>query len=339
MTLNRISVPKHPFFSVILAPILAFTAVNGHAVSCTPQAEMTPADWQAVSTASSTLASQIASQQFDTLQANLLPAVIPDWDSIRGVAQSAATELKGGTAHLRNAYLLDASDLKGPNDAQFFCTNTDGSLTITLNLHALPPGKYALVINDFQGAPLAGQLAMILGFDTQWKLGGLFVREGALDGHDGVWYWTRAREQAKKPTGWDAWFSYDTARWLLLPVDFLSSPNLEKLNAEQMRLKNSPIDAMPMSVKAAEGTNSAAKSWRVTSLHLDTTLHTPDLALTYESTGLTDPQAARAEAIAVMSGLLILHPELRTSFHGLWAYAEKDGKRSYAIEAAMHDIP
>jgi hypothetical protein len=72
---------------------------------------------------------------------------------------------------------------------------------------------------------------------------------------------------------------------------------------------------------------------------VDTTLHFADLGLTYDGTGVTDPLAARAEAVSVMSGLLRLHPELRPAFHGLWAYAEKDGKRSYAIELAMHDIP
>ena len=31
---------------------------------------------------------------------------------------------------------------------------------------------------------------------TGWKLGGLTVRPGAIDGHDGVWWATRARELA-----------------------------------------------------------------------------------------------------------------------------------------------
>jgi hypothetical protein len=44
--------------------------------------------------------------------------------------------------------------------------------------------------------------------------------------------------QAGQP--WSAWYAYEAARLLLLPVDFLSSPNLEKLNQEQAAIKNSP---------------------------------------------------------------------------------------------------
>jgi hypothetical protein len=184
-------------------------------------------------------------------------------------------------------------------------------------------------------------MALILGTDAtvggKWKLGGLFVREGALDGHDGVWYWRHARELAVKKAQWSAWFSYDIARSLLLPVDFVSSPNLEKLNREQSQLGPDPAETLPVTV-VGTGVN-AGKNWRITGLRLDTALHEPDLGLVYEGTGLTDPQAERNEAIGVMSGFLKLHPELRENFHGLWAYAENDGKRSYAVELAMHDIP
>ena len=95
---------------------------------------------------------------------------------------------------------------------------------------ALPPGRYAVVLADAAGAPLAGQMGLVLAWDgaaTAWKLAGLTVRPGVFDGHDGVWYWQRARELAKTDP-WSAWFSYDAARYLLLPVDFLSSPNLQK---------------------------------------------------------------------------------------------------------------
>jgi hypothetical protein len=324
----------------LLLSVFAFAPVPVAAVNCTTQAQMTPLDRDSLIAAANPLAAAVVAQNFDLLQASLLPAVIPDWEGIRSVAQGAKAELQGGELHWRNAYLLDASDLKAPADTQFFCTNADNSVTVTVNLHSLPAGRYALMLGDFPGAPLAGQLALILGYDSKWKLGGLFVREGALDGHDDVWYWTHAREATKKnasSSSWSAWFTYDAARWLALPVDFLSSPNLEKLNREQGMLK-SPSDGLPMTVNPTAAVD-AGKSWKITALRFDTTLHTPDIALTYEGTGLTDPAAARHEAIAVMSGLLHDHPELRDSFHGLWAYAEKDGKQSFAIELAMHDIP
>ncbi len=337
-----------------LALCMGATLPQAFAVTCTTQASLKPAERAALLADSGRMADAIASQNLDALQALLLPSVTADWPDIRNVAQSAVPLIKGGSLSWGDAYLLDATDLKAAADTQFFCISGENNVTITINLRNLPAGRYALMIGDYAGAPLGGQLAVILGQDTTatsatasaasaagppataWKLGGLFAREGALEGHDGVWYWSRAREQAAHSNPWAAWFSYDTARWLLIPIDFLSSPHLEKLNREQADLKASPQDALPMTVVSP---TDPAKTWKVTSLHLDTTLHFADLALTYDSTGLTDPLAARAEAEAVMSGLLKLHPELRESFHGLWAYAEKDGKRNYAIELAMHDIP
>ncbi len=68
-------------------------------------------------------------------------------------------------------------------------------------MRALPPGRYALVLADAAGAPLGGQWGIILAWDagrrTAGRLAGLTVRQGIFDGHDGVWYWTRARELAR----------------------------------------------------------------------------------------------------------------------------------------------
>lgn len=327
--------------SALLGIALAVAVFPAGAVNCTTQSSLQPGDRQALLTAGNSIADAIASQNLDSLQADLLPAVIGEWDSIRSATQGAAPLFKGGKVYWGDGYLLDATDLKAPADTQFFCANADSAVTMTISLRSLPAGRYALLIGDYEGAPLAGQLALILGTDTtaggKWKLGGVFAREGSLEGHDGVWYWRHARELATRKAEWSAWFSYDAARWLLLPVDFLSSPHLEKLNKEQSQLSADPLNSLPLTVTGS-GSDSG-KSWKITALTLDTALHTPDIAVVYEGTGLTDPMAARAEAVAVMSAFLKLHPELRENFHGLWAYSEKDGRRSYAVEQAMHDIP
>src|ERR1035441_3543856 len=95
------------------------------------------------------------------LKAALLPAVAQDWEGISSEAQLGAVLMKGGQVQLRNLYLLDASSLSAPADTQFFCTSASGSMTVTLTMHALPPGRYALVLADAAGAPYAGQLAKI----------------------------------------------------------------------------------------------------------------------------------------------------------------------------------
>lgn len=292
-------------------------------------------DRDALATFEGRLANAVLAQDLNTLQADLLPQEASEWDGIRATVQQAVPLVKGGQFQLRNVYLLDASNQTAPADTQFFCSNSSGSLTVTITMSALPPGRYAVILADAVGAPLAGQMGLVLAWDgaaTEWKLAGLTIRPGVFDGHDGVWYWVRGRGLAKVDP-WSAWFSYDAARFLLLPVDFLTSPNLEKLRQEQSLIAPPPQSAFPLSLPDGD------RTWKIEMVVLDPSLHEPDLAVVYQSTGVTDPAALRTEATAVMSAFLKAQPGIRANFHGLWAYAEKDGKRTPVMELPMAQIP
>ena len=311
--------------------------VPSSATSCTTQAELSAQDRDALAGVGQRLANAVVQQDFTTLQAALLPAVASQWDGIRGVAEQGAAVAKGGVIQLRNVYLLDATSLQAPADTQFFCSNANASTVVTITMRALPPGRYSVILSDAANAPLGGQLAFILAWDATaspagWKLGGVFARPGILDGHDGVWYWEHARDQAKAG-GWASYYLYETARYLLLPVDFLSSPNFEKLGQEQSQLKNSPAEAFPYSLQ------DGPRTWKIDAIRLDASLRQADLGVTYESTGVTDPAAVRTEAMAVLSALLKAQPGLRQNFHGMWAYAVNGGKTSPVMELPMAQIP
>jgi hypothetical protein len=328
--------------AALVLTVLSAAPSPAHAVNCTTQGELQPQDRNALTALGGRLATAILNQDYGTLQAALLPAEASEWTGIHDSVELSAPLVKGGQIQLRNLYLLDATGLAAPSDTQFFCSNSTGSLTVTMTMRALPAGRYAVVLADALGTPLAGQMGMVLAWDPTgatpaWKLAGLTVRQGNFDGHDGVWYWTRARELVRedqpRTNSWPAWFSYEAARYLLLPVDFLSSPNSEKLAQEQAQIKNSPQDAFPYSLQEGD------RTWKIDAVHLDASLHEPDLAVEYESTGVTDPAAVRTEATAVLSALLKAQPGLRTNFHGLWAVAMKDGKRAPVIELPMAQIP
>lgn len=316
--------------AAVLALPLAATAAT-----CTSQAEMAAQDRDLASSVALRLAAAIGQQDYAALQAALLPAESAQWNGIRGAAEQAAPLLAGGQMQLRNLYLLDASMQASPADTEFFCTDKAGSLNVTISMHALPPGKYAVVLADANGSKLAGQLGLILAWDgasSGWKLAGLAARPGAFDGHDGVWYWTRGRALAHDDP-WSAWYSYDMARYLLLPVDYLSSPNLEKLGQEQSEITPSPEKAFPLSLQQGD------RTWKIDSVVLYPALRQPDLGVVYESTGVTDPAALRTEATSVMSALLKAQPGLRANFHGLWAIAVKNGQHTPVMELPMAQIP
>jgi len=320
---------------VLMALALLWTPWTSRAASCTPEPQLGSLDRDALSAIVTRVAKAVIEQDYSTLQAVLLPQEASQWEGIRAAVEQAAPLLKGGKFQLRNLYLLDASEQTAPQDTQFFCSNTSGSLTVTISMSALPPGRYAVVLADAAGAPLAGQIGLVLAWDgaaVAWKLAGLTVRPGVFEGHDGVWYWVRGRALAKADP-WSAWYSYDAAHYLLLPVDFLSSPNLEKLRQEQGLIMPSPQSAFPLSLPDGD------RTWKIEAVGFDPTLREADLGVVYESTGVTDPAALRTEATAVLSAFLKVQPGIRANFHGLWAYAEKDGKRTAIIELPMGKIP
>ncbi len=322
----------------LIAALLMVAPAAGFAASCTTQSELTPQDRGTLASLGEQLSDAVLRQDTSALQTVLLPAMSGQWDGIREAVEQAAPLFKGGKVQLRNVYLLDASTLTTPSDTQFFCSNANGSMTVTISMHALPPGKYALVLSDAAGAALAGQMGFVLVWDATgtsgWKLGGFSARQGMFDGHDAVWYWTRARELARSNLPWAAWYCYEAARYLELPVDFLSSPNLDKLVQEQSQIKGGPSeDTFPYSVTSGD------RTWKIDGVRLDASLHEPDLGVTYESTGSTDPAVLRTEAIAVLGALLKAQPGLRENFHGMWAYASTNGKVTPVMELPMAQIP
>lgn len=321
-----------------IAAVLIMAPAAGFAASCTTQAALAPEVRGTLASIGEQLSDAVVRQDTSALQSVLLPALSGQWDGIRDAVEGAAPLVKGGKVQMRNMYLLDASTLTAPSDTQFFCSNANGSMTVTISMRALPPGKYALILSDAAGAPLAGQMGFVLVWDATgtsgWKLGGFSARQGDFGGHDAVWYWTRARELARSNLPWAAWYTYETARYLELPVDFLSSPNLDKLGQEQAQIKSGPSeDTFPYSVTSGD------RTWKIDGVRLDASLHEADLGVSYESTGSTDPAVLRTEAIAVLGALLKAQPGLRENFHGMWAYASTNGKVTPVMELPMGQIP
>jgi hypothetical protein len=148
-----------------------------------------------------------------------------------------------------------------------------------------------------------------------------------------VWYWAQARQYAQKRQDWNSYFYYQTAAFLLTPVDFLSSPNLEKLQKEAQTVR-------PPELPGAEPwkLSGSGKTFEITSLRTDGFAGALDLVVNYGTTNVSDPVAARTEILELMKALLAAHPELRQAFHGLWVYANAEKQRPYAIELPMEQI-
>lgn len=288
--------------------------------------------------AARTLGGDIKAGEVAAVRQATIAAVAAQFDPIAASIQSIAPQIQNATLTINALYLLKASDLKSTQEeTQFFCSVSGSALIVTLTIPQLPPGDYALLILRATGVEHPQQLTLLVQNDpagsTEWKLAGFFPRPIAAAGHDGVWYWTQARNYAQKNEDWNAYFYYQTAAFLLTPVDFLSSPNSEKLQKETQTVRPAEMPGTnPMTLKAG------SQSFDITSMRTDSSLGGLDLVINYNTKDVSDPVATHAQIVELMKAMLARYPELRQAFHGLWVYAHASNQNPYAIELPMNQI-
>lgn len=316
---------------------LAF-ALPAWGVSCTTESQMTSVQRSGLEQAARALAANVQSGNTEAVRAQTIAAVASQFGGIAQTIQTIDPDIHGAALTIDNLYLLDATDLKTPTDAQFFCGVAGSPLTVEVTIPNLPPGKYALAIMHATGVQKPQQLSLVLANDpagsAEWKLAGFFTKPMTLVGHGGLWYWKEARDYASKKEDWAAWFYYQTAQFLLQPVDFLSSPNLEKLRkeAEQNQPGNLP-GADPMRLSAG------GQNYTVTNVYSGEFGNNLDLIVDYQGTPGLDPVAARAQVTSIMHTLLQQHPGLRDAFHGIWVRSMgANNQQLFALELPMNQI-
>jgi hypothetical protein len=282
----------------------------------------------------------VQSANVQALQANTIPAVAANFAGIANSVQSLKADLQNATVTIDDVYILDASTDQQSATTDFFCGVPGSLMIVSMQFNNLPPGKYALAIVHATGVPHPQQLALILD-DTgagQWMLAGFFDRPMTIDSHDALWYWTHAREYAQGKMDWTAWFYYQLAEQLAQPVEFMSSPNLQKLRheADDVHPSNLPTGT-PVTLPAAGTT------FTITGVGTTTALGPLDVNVDYapspaQAAQLRDPAAARQQVLDVMQALLSAHPGLRAAFHGMWVHADQGNASIFALELPMDQI-
>ncbi len=332
---------KSPNGQRALLLLITFAAAllppGAKAASCKSQSQLTAAQRDALSSAARTMVAEAQNGNVQSLRANTIPAVAADFDGIAGSVESLKPLVQQAAITVDSLFVLDAStESAGAARTDFYC----GTPVVVLNFTDLPPGTYALAILHATGVPQPQQISLILSETPghRWMLAGFFSRPMMEAGHDGLWYWASARKYAQNNMNWDAWFYYRTAAYFLDPVDFLSSPNLEKLQHErdQIRPDNLP-GAKPLTI------STQGSVFQVTAIDTSAALGALDLEVHYtpnaaEAAQLHDPPAARKQVTQVMMALLTLRPELHQAFHGIWVHADEGNNSVFSLELPMDQI-
>jgi hypothetical protein len=322
---------------LLLSAVIALLPLSAIGASCKTQSQMTAAQRDALSNASRSMVRQVQAGDIQGLQAQTIPAVAANFSGIANSITTLKPAIQQASITVDSLYILDAStETPGAAQTDFYC----GTPVVVLNFTDLPPGSYALAILHATGVPQPQQISLILSEtpDHRWMLGGFFSKPMTLAGHDGLWYWVSARKFAQKNMVWDAWFYYRTAADFLDPVDFLSSPNLEKLQHEKDNLHP---DNLPGTSPVMLGSHGAV--FQVTAVDTTTTFGPLDLEVHYtpdatQAAQLRDPPSARKQVTELMADLLSMHPDLPAAFHGIWVQADGGSSSLFSLELPMDQI-
>jgi hypothetical protein len=322
------------FFAIASALLPRMAA----AASCKTQSQMTAAERDALASAARSMVAEVQRGDVPGLQANTIPEVAANFGGIANSVNSLKPMVQQATITVDSLYAMDAST-EAPGSAQtdFYC----GTPVVVLNFSDLPPGIYALAILHATGIPQPQQMSFVLvqGADRRWKLGGFYSKPMMEAGHDGLWYWVAARKYAEKKMNWDAWLYYRMAADFLDPVNFLSSPNLEKLQHEEDQVRPAilPGAQQPLTL------NFHGSAFQVTAIDTTTTFGPLDIEVHYnpdanQAAQLRDPPTARKQVTDLMTALLEQHPDLPNAFHGIWVQADAGSASLFSLELPMNQI-
>ncbi len=312
------------------------------AQSCTTQSRMTEQQRSEVGSAAYSLASAVLAGDATRMRASTVAHYAGDFNQTAYIVQTTASRIAGDSLAVTQAYLLDASARPAgdASEADFACALAGTVSETDFGIPGLPSGRFAFVTVEARGAS-PWLLAFLLQQEAgTWKMAGFYPHERAAAGHDGLWYWTTARADAKGNKPWLAWVLYGEADQLLRPAGFVSSGNLEKLRSEQRAAAPEPLSnglnaQTPLALVGANGTQ-----FRVTSLEAQTAEagKVLNLVMHLQAEAGASGEVATARNVAGATALVSAHPELRQGFENVWVIADVPGSSPFVVQKPMSEI-
>jgi hypothetical protein len=320
-------------FLAILTWLLFFPAAR--AQSCFNGPELEASTRNAIEMAARRYADMSAQGDVAGLKANAIPAITGDFGSIEQAAVTNKQFFAQGQPTITGTYLLDASQAKGPLPrADFYCGIYNSPDRIGFFIPNLPPGRYAIVFQKVAGKDPITLTLILQEMTGAWKLAGYYPRLDAIGGHDGQWYLAKAREFKAKGQSHNAWLYYQTAWDLLAPVNFMSTPQLDKVADEMQAARPSdvPAAASPLSLSVNN------KTFRLTEITAVTVGDNLDVRAQYQTPDAANSGLAFQDNLAVIKALVAKYPELRDAFYGVVARAMDDNGHEFVSIQPMKDI-
>jgi hypothetical protein len=318
------------------------------AQSCTTQARMTPELRNGLADAALALATAVQGNDAAKVQAMTIPEIVANFAPTANLVRSTSAQVSGDILRVTQVYELDATDRKAADtgEADFTCPLIGTTSETDFAIPGLPPGTFGFAMVEANGSS-PWLLAFLLQQQAgQGKMAGFYPRARTAAGHDGLWYWRAAREDAKAKDLWLAWLLYGEADQLLRPANFVTSTNLDLLQTERRtavppELSDGVGPETPLVVKGNPGAE-----YRFTGISTEGSEDGKRLNLMLHielepgsDPAAPNPAAAKARNTAAAQALLDAHPLLRPTFANVWVFAESPAHDTFATEQKVAEIP
>ena len=301
------------FLLVLAATVAAWSQ------TCQTREEIPDQAKSAIETAAQQVFDQSSRGDVNSLRANAIPSLQSNFNGIAGAVSDNKPAFTGAKPQIRTSFLLDTGATPS-QDGRFYCgifgANGMAPNGAEFDIPGLPAGKYAIVIQDFQGAKGPYALSTIFQDMGGWKLAGYYVRPEAAVGHDGLWFLQHARDYKTKNQNHNAWFYYVKSWDLLAPVTFMDTRLLSKITQESSGIQPKDIPSGSPVNYSANG-----KSYNITEITVYPGDKTFDLSIKYSVPSTADFQATMADARNLANAYVSQYPELKDAFDNVWAHA------------------
>jgi hypothetical protein len=166
-----------------------------------------------------------------------------------------------------------------------------------------------------------------------WKLAGYYVRPETINGHDGQWFWDKARQYKAQGQLLNAYYYYIEARQLISPVDFMGTPQLDKIydETQQSVPKDMPVNGPIDNVIGGQ----TYKLAQVFPVPVGQEL---DLVIKYNVPDISNTTQIFQQNMNLIKGFVAKYPEVRSAFDAIVARAVNPQGQDYGSLLPMKDI-
>jgi len=273
------------------------------------------------------------------LKQNAIPSLASDFSGIESAVKENQADLAGGQAAPRPPALLKVEGSAPLKSAEFLCgvfgANGQTANSSEFVIPNLGPGSYGVVTLDISGSKSPRTVSFVLELlGADWKLGGMYVKNPQVAGHDGKWFADKAAAFKAKGNTHAAWFYYLEARELIVPVPFMYTKMTDQLydDAQTVKPKDLPTEGNAVDLPAG------AKTYKLIATFPLPVGQELDLVVKYQSADVSDSGKTFQDNSALMRALVAKYPEFREAFDGLVVRAVEPSGRDYGSMLPMKDI-